>query len=229
MSLRVLSAAAMLLALACGGGPTTRESYQPELPAAWADAVTNPYLPFVPGTTWQYGGAETVTVEVLAEPRIVHGVSATVVRDRVYEHGVLVEDTYDWYAQDADGNVWYLGEDTREFDNGRVVSTEGSWEWGQDGALPGVVMWADPAAHLDERYRQEYRRGVAEDLGKVIATGVAVTVAAGRYTDCVRTEDTSAIEPGALEVKTYCSGVGNVLETSSTGGNRVELRSFVSP
>lgn len=229
MSPRSVPSAAVLFLMACGGGPAADEPYRPALPTAWAETVDTRYLPFVPGTRWQYGGAESVTVEVLDERRTIKGVSATVVRDRVYEDGALVEDTYDWYAQDADGNVWYLGEDTREFRDGVVVSTAGSWEWGQDGALPGVVMWADPSAHLHERYRQEYRRGVAEDLGEVIAIGVTVTVPAGTWNDCIRTEDTSAIEPGAREAKTYCPGVGNVLETSATGGARVELLSHASP
>ena len=99
----------------------------------------------------------------------ISGVTATVVHDQVFLDGELTEDTFDWYAQDADGNVWYLGEDSREIENGQVVSTEGSWEWGVDGALPGIIMWADPADHMNEEYRQEYLKGVAEDLAKVVA------------------------------------------------------------
>ncbi|MGH7586710.1 MAG: hypothetical protein ACREMH_10715, partial [Gemmatimonadales bacterium] len=148
--------------------------YDPEIPAAWAAAVDNSWFPLQPGTTWEFSadtddGLETVVVEVLAETRTINGVVATVVRDREYLDGELKEDTHDWYAQDAAGNIWYLGEDTKEIEDGSVVSTEGSWEWGVDGALPGIIMWADPAAHVGEEYRQEFYEGEAEDWGKVVA------------------------------------------------------------
>ena len=76
--------------------------------------------------------------------RIANGVEARVVRDTVTERGEVVEDTFDWYAQDADGSVWYLGEDTAEFEDGRVTTREGSFEAGVDGALPGLIMPAEP-------------------------------------------------------------------------------------
>ena len=94
------------------------------------------------------------------------------VRDSVYVDDELVEDTYDWFAQDRDGNVWYLGEDSQEIDDGEVVSTEGSWEAGVDGALPGIVMPAEPA--VGDAYRQEYYVGEAEDMFEIIAVGGSV-------------------------------------------------------
>ena len=212
----------------CDNSPSG-PAYDPDIPSDWAAAVTNPFLPWTPGTVYTYGGAEDITIEVLVDTKIVNGVAATEVRDRVFVAGALVEDTYDWYAQDLDGNVWYLGEDTKEYENGVVVSTEGSWTWGTDGALPGIVMWGDPAAHLNESYRQEYLKGEAEDFGKVIATGLGVTVPFGNYTDCVRTLDTSALDPSAREHKTYCAGVGLVLETEEDGSGAVELTNFTAP
>lgn len=203
---------------ACGDGITS-PPYEPVLPANWATTVSNRWFPLVPGTRWDYegetdAGTETNIVEVLAETRIVNGVVAAVVRDRVYLEGSLIEETLDWYAQDLAGNVWYLGEDSKEVQNGQVVSTSGSWEWGKDDALPGVIMWADPAAHMGEEYRQEFYRGQAEDWGKVIAVGETVTVRAGTFGSCVRTEDWNGLEKRSesLEVKTYCAGVGTVLE-----------------
>jgi hypothetical protein len=166
---------------------------------------------------------------VLPNPRVVNGVSATEVWDRVYLDGELIEETYDWYAQDVDGNVWYLGEDTKEYENGVVKSTKGSWEWGVGGALPGIIMWADPSAYLNEAYRQEFKEGVAEDWGKVIALNEAVTVPAGSFTGCVKTEDWNALESGR-EHKYYCSGYGVVLEVGKKGtGTRTELVSRVVP
>ena len=213
-------------------GPAEPE-YDPEIPPAWAASVSNNFFPLVPGTTWEFSadtddGLETVVVEVLAETRTINGVVATVVRDREYLDGELVEDTRDWFAQAADGNVWYLGEDTKELEDGTVVSTEGSWEWGVDGALPGIIMWADPSAHLDEDYRQEFYQDEAEDWGKVVALDQAVSVPEGNFTGCIRTEDWNDLEPGVVEQKYYCPGLGAVLEVEEDG-TRLELVSFTTP
>lgn len=225
-SLAILLAPWMMLA--CDNSSTS-PPYDPVIPTQWAAAVTNDFLPWTPGVIYTYAGAEDVTVEILVTTRTINGVVATEVLDQVFVAGELLEETYDWYAQDIDGNVWYLGEDTKEYENGVVVSTEGSWEWGQDGALPGIAMWADPAAHMGERYRQEYLRGVAEDYGQVIATNVSVTVAFDSYTGCIRTLDTSGRELSLREHKTYCPQVGLVLETQEDGSEPVELTDVTGP
>jgi hypothetical protein len=198
-------------------------------PAQLSRTVNNPLFPLPVGARWVYratteDGVERTVVEVLPETHRVWDVDATVVRDRVFLDGELIEDTFDWFAQDTEGNVWYLGEDTRELEDGKVVSTEGSWAAGVDGALPGVVMWADPAAHLGQEYPQERAEGVAEDRGKVVAVNESVSVPAGSFTGCVRTEDWNALEPDVLENKTYCPQVGLVLEVMVRGGTeRTEL------
>jgi len=125
--------------------------------------------------------------------------------------------------------VWYLGEDSKEIENGQVVSTEGSWEWGVDGALPGVIMWADPSGHQSEEYRQEYLKGVAEDLAKVVGLDESVEVPSGNYTGCLKTEERSALESNSTEFKFYCAGVGTVLETDGSGGQRDELHDVTGP
>jgi len=224
-------AAALALAACDGNGPSS-PPYDPDIPADLAAEVTNVFFPLVPGTRYDYqengGGSETVVVEVLDQTRVVNGVAAAVVRDRVYLDGELVEDTRDWFAQDGEGNVWYLGEDSKEIENGVVVSTEGSWEWGVDGALPGIIMWADPVAHLNEEYRQEFYEGVAEDWAKALGTDRAVEVPYGSFAACLETEDWNGLEPGARERKFYCPGIGLVLETGS-GGARVELVELTAP
>jgi hypothetical protein len=181
----------------------------------FVDAVDNPWFPLPAGAKWTYhadtpDGFEVNTVEVLEETRDVNGVTATVVYDLVYLGDELIEETWDWYAQDSDGNVWYLGEDTCEYEGGECVSTEGAWEWGVDGALPGVVMWADPVVD-GQPYFQEFYEGEAEDVGEVLGVGESVEVPAGSFTDCVRTADTNRLEPDVVEQKLFCAGIGNVL------------------
>jgi hypothetical protein len=210
------------------GLPTLGRPYDPVIPSEWADAVTNTYFPLVPGTTLEYvadtdEGVETITVEVLAVPKVIQGVHATTVHDQVRLDGVLREDTFDWFAQDSDGNVWYLGEATQEFLEDGSISTEGSWEWGVDDALPGIIMWADPGEHRGDAYRQEYYEGEAEDWGKVLDTGLTVEVPYGQLHDCLETLDWSGLDPGSKEHKFYAPGIGVVLEVPKDEDQRVEL------
>jgi hypothetical protein len=224
---------AALLVAACDSSGPSGAPYDPDIPADLAAEVTNPYFPLVPGTRYRYQGEtaegrETTVVEVLDQTRVVNGVTARVVRDRVYLENDLIEDTSDWYAQDGEGNVWYLGEDSKEIENGTVVSTQGSWEWGVNGALPGIIMWADPAAHLNQEYRQEFYEGEAEDWAKALGTGRGVAVPYGEFDDCLETEEWNGLEPGSEERKFYCPEIGLVLETAS-GGTRVELVELTAP
>lgn len=229
-----LSIALVLAGVACGSGGPTSPEYNPSLPAAWAPSVTNQWFQLEPGAIATFAaltaeGAESTSVEVLAATRDVNGVAATEVLDRVFLDGSLIEETYDWYAEDIDGNVWYLGEDSKEYENGVAVSAAGSWEWGVDGALPGIIMWADPSAHVGEAYRQEYYRGKAEDWAKVLSVGETVTVPLGTYTGCIKTEDWNQLGSGR-EHKYYCAALGVVLEVGKRGtGTRTELVSYVTP
>jgi hypothetical protein len=154
--------------------------------------------------------------------RIANGVTARVVRDTVTERGRLVEDTFDWFAQDRAGNVWYLGEDTTEYEDGRPVSKEGSGEAGVDGARPGIVMLARPRP--GHGYRQEHAPGEAEDRARVLSLDDQAEVPAGHFTDVLTTKDWNPLEPKVLEYKLYARGVGLVLAVHVSGGSgREEL------
>ena len=114
--------------------PTLDVKYaNPELdPGNFVSTITNPYLPLIPGTAFHYrsrtpDGVETSDVVVTRDTKQIVGVTVTVVHDEVFLDGDLTEDTFDWFAQDRDGNVWYFGEDSKEIQDGEVVSTEGSW------------------------------------------------------------------------------------------------------
>jgi hypothetical protein len=197
--------------------------YRPVLdPADFVDEIDNPYLPFPDGATWRYlgesdGEEEIVEITVTGERKQILGINATVVRDTVTIGGELVEDTYDWFAQDAEGNVWYLGEDVKDYENGEVVSTAGSWEAGLDGAQPGIVMPGQPAE--GKPYRQEYLVGEAEDMMEIVEIGSTLTIAGRTYDDVVRTQDWSPLEPDVVEEKAYARGVGKISERKTAGGD----------
>jgi hypothetical protein len=159
---------------------------------------------------------------VLSQRIVINGISVTTVRDIVYVNGQLAERADDWYAQDSSGNVWYLGEDSRAYKNGRVVSTAGSWMAGENGASPGIIMPAHP--RIGDRYRQEYAPKIAEDRAQVTALNAAVKVPYGRFSETVVTRDYSLLEPGAQEYKVYAKGVGLVRSYSDDGSTDLRLQ-----
>lgn len=208
---------------------TVDESYAPVIaPADFVAVVDNPLHPLPVGRKWTYKeGIEDIVVEVTPDTKLILGVTCTVVRDTVSANGVTLEDTFDWYAQDKDGQVWYFGEDTTEFADGKPVSKEGSWESGVDGAQPGIIIPKSPAVGM--KYRQEYLACEAEDMGEIIATDVSVTVPQGSHTGCLRTRDTTPLDPEVLEEKTYCPSVGFVLAEDKTTGTKEELIKMEGP
>jgi hypothetical protein len=203
----------------------TDEPYEPRIRAAdFVDEIDNPYHPLIPGTTRRYEGEsdgekETNEIVVTDEKKEVLGVETTVVRDRVWVDDELAEETFDWFAQDEDGNVWYFGEDSREIEDGEIASREGSWEAGVDGAQPGIVMPGSP--RVGEAYRQEYYEGEAEDEGKVIALDESITVPFGEFENVLVTEDKTPLEPENLERKYYARGIGVVKEELVRGGEEM--------
>ena len=214
-------------------GPPTDPDYDPMIDAAdFGGPIDNPLFPLVPGTTLHYegvseDGAESNDVIVTHETRQILGITATVVRDVERIDGEIVEETFDWYAQDLAGNVWYLGEDSREFEDGQPAGSGGSWEAGVDGAQPGIIMLAEPT--IGQRYYQEFFLGEAEDEGEVVAVGQSVVVPFGAFDGCVATEDFTRLEPDERERKVYCPGVGLVLEESLDGEERNELVAIDAP
>jgi hypothetical protein len=226
---------------ASGGGEhatartTPAADYAPHIDAAsFSTRINNRYFPLVPGLTYVYEGTSdgkperndiTITHDT---KKVALGVMCVVVHDVVYVGGVKEEETYDWYAQDSAGAVWYFGEDSKEFrPDGTVKSTAGSWEAGVNGAQPGVVMPAHPT--VGSTFRQEYRRGVAEDLAKILQTGTTVSVPLSTYKDAIVTKDYTPLEPDQVEHKTYAPGVGFVQSDRIRGGKEhVELVRVIS-
>jgi hypothetical protein len=185
-----------------------QKPYTPHIdPANFTTKVDNEYLPMKPGTTFLYqGGAERNEMSVTHQTRKVMGVECVVVDDRAWEGGQLIEKTYDWFAQDNKGNVWYFGEDTKEYENGKVISTKGSWEAGVDGAKPGIIMPANP--EVGHSYHQEYYPGEAMDMARVLSIEASVRVPYGSFDHALETREWTPLQPGFSEKKYYVRGVG---------------------
>ena len=220
-----LLALAAVVVAGCAAVGVRDKTYHPHVDPAnfTAGVVDNPYFPLVPGTVFTFiekskNETSENIVTVTRDTKEIMGVKCVVVHDVVKKHGRVAEDTYDWYAQDKQGAVWYFGEDTKEISPGGRINTAGSWTAGVNGQ-PGVIMPAHPTA--GKPYRQEYSPNNAEDMGQVIAVDETVTVPYGRFTGCVKTKDWSLLESGS-ENKWYAKGIGCV-RAVATDGNTEEL------
>ncbi|MCJ7484109.1 MAG: hypothetical protein MUO31_14240 [Thermodesulfovibrionales bacterium] len=202
--------------------------YNPVInPSDFVNNIDNPLFPLTPGTTFIYEGMtekgnEHVEVKVTHNTKVILGVTCIEVRDTVTVNGILAEDTLDWYAQDKDGNVWYFGENSLGYDgNGEIVSLEGSWKAGVDGAKPGIIMEAHP--QVGDVYRQEFALGVAEDMAEILSLNESVLVNSVTYNNCLKTKEFSPLEPDVLENKFYAPGVGNIRTVDTVSGEFLDL------
>jgi hypothetical protein len=204
----------------------TTANYHPTIdPGRFTTSITNKYFPLKPGTTTVYDGPRDgqphhTEMTVTSETKTIMGVRCVVVRDVVTSNGALVEKTTDWYAQAANGDVWYFGEATAEYTNGAISNTKGSWEAGVDNAQPGVVMKGTPA--VGDSYRQEYRPGEAEDMAKVLRIGASIQVPGGTFQDVVVTEDRDPLNPDKIDEKHYAPGIGLVYSKRDRAGHHEE-------
>jgi hypothetical protein len=200
----------LVLVAGCISGSSSQEqkAYTPHIdPSEFTTKVDNEYFPMKPGTTFLYeGGTEHSEMSVTSETRKVMGVECIVVDHREWEGDQLIERTYDWFAQDKEGTVWYFGEDTKEYENGEVVSTTGSWEAGVDGAKAGIIMPSDPK--VGQSYHQEYYPGEAMDMARVLSLKASVTVPYGSFDEVLETREWTPLQPGFSEKKYYVRGVG---------------------
>jgi hypothetical protein len=205
-----------------GGRP-----YDPVIdPANFVDRIDNPYFPLVPGTNYIYegqsaGGLVHTEFFVTHNTKKILGVTTVEVHDTVTTNGEVTEDTLDWFAQDKEGNVWYFGENTMELIGGRPSTLAGTFVASENGARPGIIMKAHPA--IGDFYRQEFDLGNAEDYGEVAALSDHIKVPAGTFTNCVRTPESTPLEPSLHEAKWYAPGVGNILTLDLDTGEKSEL------
>ena len=227
-SVLAISAVAALVCVACGSA----DSPTPRATPTFVRGVDNPWFPLKPGTTFIYEGTKDGqsgrdVVTVTNHTTRIRGVRCTAVDDRLSLHGRLAERTTDWYAQDAQGNVWYFGEATAELDeSGRVTSREGSWRAGLDGAQPGILMPAHPK--VGQSFRQEYYKGHAEDHFAVVSVSASVVVPYTASAHALLTKEWTPLEPDTLDHKVYVRGIGLVREETIKGGDeRWELNDLL--
>jgi hypothetical protein len=188
--------------------------------------IDNPYFPLIPGTTFTYEGHTAQGFEhdefaVTHNKRVIHGVTCVEVHDTVTVDGELAEDTLDWFAQDREGNVWYFGENTHELEDGLITTIDGTFMTGVNGDKPGIIMKAHPA--IGDFYRQEFSLANAEDFAETLSLTESVTVPAGTFHNCLKSQETTPLEADLLEYKFYAPGVGNVLTVDARTGEREAL------
>jgi len=205
-----------------------KTGYNPHIiPAEFIKGVRNRYFPLVLGRTRHYAVAngdsgDQLTVTATANTKLIMGVLCIGVQDRGLNSERLFEDTWRWYAQNQNGNVWLFAQETKKYDY-NVVTEDWSWQAGANGAKPGIVMPGRPQDYLNKEYQEEFVAGVAEDKAQVLSLNETVTVPYGTFSGCLKIKVTS----GRDEYRYYASGIGLILsETVAAGGKRMELVSI---
>jgi hypothetical protein len=222
--MKLVVAAAVGVAAAAGApwASSSGAGYEPVLdPADFTTTIDNPYFPLPVGRRWVYRGlkdgqSQVDRVTVTGRTRVVaEGITARVVTDVATHEGKLLEKTSDWYAQDKQGNVWYVGEDTVAYLPNGKLDRSGSWEAGVHDAEPGLVMKAHP--RIPDAYRQEFLAGEAEDTAWIVGTSGSAKVPAGTFKRILTTLEATRIEAGAYDRKVYAPGIGMISEEALTG------------
>jgi hypothetical protein len=230
MKLHYKSLVILLLLVFTGsfhGDSLAQEKYNPVInPEDFSTVIDNPYFTMIPGTTFVFEkesdeGVERIEAYVTDTTRNIIGVETLVVYERTWLEDELIEETYDWFAQDKEGNVWYFGEDSKEFEDGEVSTTFGSWEAGVNDAKPGILMKAKPA--VGDFHYQEYSEGVAIDTSDILDVNVSIKTKFGSFTGCVKNKEGSALAKDLLEHKYYCPEAGNVVYIIDVGSGEEEV------
>jgi hypothetical protein len=225
-ALAVLTAAVAAAAIIAGisgasAGTSAHRGYEPVLnPKDFVRVINNPYYPLPVGRTLIYRGVrdgqtQTDRVHVTSGTKVLEGITATAVSDVARHNGKLLEKTTDWFAQDKQGNVWYLGEDTAAYLPNGQIDRSGSWQAGVHDGEPGIIMLAHP--QIPDAYRQEFLRGQAEDTAWIIKRGGSVKVPFGTLHHILTSLEFTRLEPGVIDQKLYAPGIGIVRELSQKG------------
>jgi hypothetical protein len=197
-------------------------------PADFSPAITHPLLPLSAARTTEFAGRQKkddggtteirVVSKLLDKTDTIAGVTVAVVEVTEHKDGQLHELTEDYYAQHRDGTVWYFGERVTNYKDGKSTDNEGTWLAGENGHRPGVFMPAIPT--IGQEFAPEQIPGVADERAKVLELGLEVTVPAGKFTDCMKTEDRDLLD-NQKEFKFYCPRAGLVREEGPKGSSEL--------
>jgi len=216
-----IGAAAGLLAFMMPAAASHQHEYEPVLnPANFVRAITNPYFPLPVGRTLIYKGikngkTQVDRVHVTSATRVLEGIKAVAVSDVATHNGKLLEKTTDWYAQDKQGNVWYLGERTAAYGPAGRIDRSGSWQAGVRDGEPGIVMKANP--QVPDAYRQEFLSGQAEDTAWIVNRGGSFRLRFKVVHQVLTSLEFTRLEPHVLDKKIYAPGLGIIVERAVLG------------
>ena len=201
-------------------------AYNPQIdPASFSATVTNKYFPVTTGTRSVFegpssDGAVKIEIAPTGETKTIQGVNTAEVKSVTTVADKVVDNSWDYFSQDTEGNVWYFGHTSQKLENDQVTEVD-SWMAGVDGAQAGTIMKAEPK--VADLYRKAYAIQVDEGLGEVQAIDESVTVPAGAYTQVVKTKNTDAIDPGSEETIFYAPDVGPVQVVDVKSGTTLNL------
>ncbi len=196
-------------------GEKIDEEYNPQInPADFSSNINNPYFNYPTGKKFVYSveladRQEKIEIEVLKETKIIMGVETRVFLEKVRVAGELVEETRNFIAQDKEGNVWYFGEESKQYELLELVGTEGSWIAGVNAAKPGMLIKG--TLTVGDEFREEFTPGKDEGKRKVVKTGIPVTTEFGAYQDCVQFYDWTPLDDKSKENKFFCKEVGGLV------------------
>ncbi len=178
----------------------------------FSDVGRNEYFILEPNYRLTLKGMEdndsvTLVISVLNETQIIDGISTRVVEERETASGELVEVSRNYFAFCSTyASVFYFGEDVDIYQDGKIIGHQGSWRAGENGFRPGLMM--PGLVTIGSSYYQEIAPGAAMDRARLVVTDMTLDTPAGRFENCLMTEETSALEPESRECKIYAPGVG---------------------
>ncbi len=219
-------AGVLAVAMLClPGFVSAEEPYAPVIdPAEFSAKIDNPFFSMPVGKTITLesqtaDGLERNEIIATPETRTIMGVTTLVYWDRVWLNGKIHEETRDYLAQHKNGDVWYFGEVVDNYENGQLKDHKGSWIAGENGALPGIWMKANP--QVGDTYREEYYKGEAEDMAKIASLSETVKTPLGTFQNCIKTDNWTPLDPSLKEAKFYCREVGtSALELNLTDNEK---------
>jgi uncharacterized membrane protein YkoI len=218
-SVKISGESGELLGKKASEEPAVEKSFTdffPEEAGDFASTGRNKYFILEPGyflilEDKKNGKDVRITINVLNETKKIDGVETRVVEDKVFEDGQLVEVVRDYFAfSKKTSSVYYFGEDVDVYKDGKLDNHNGSWHSGEKGAKYGLQMPGTPL--LGARFYQEMAVGAGMDRIEIVSLTETLETPAGKFERCLKTEETSPLEPGVRDNKLHAPDIGVIQE-----------------